>query len=399
MALTSIADQKTPGRPIEITFAAELGLPSANQEVLLIGKKDAVSGSAAVYTVVSITNVSDATLAATEAAAKFGAGSELAKMVVAAVKANAGGSTFPALKAVPLASGDTNFGSTDQALVAAKAVKAEFIVSPFDASSDAANRTKLISACAEMSGAQRVHNNQFGTIGVAVNRSVTDASNLPSPDSQFFCPIWLRDTGTSGNAPAYSIAEVAAAAAARIAANAAPFNPMDNVTIANLDAPKVQSDWILVGGGLESETALNKGWTPLRVKPNGEVAFIRTRTSRITSDGTTFVTGYYDVQDFQVLYFWRKTIYTRLTQPDLVQVKASVDTAQLIKSELIRLATLFQDQTMFQNVLNLAKKFKVERSVSDRHRFDVFTPVNVIPGLHVVAVNVQATTEGDELSI
>ena len=52
MALTSIADQKTPGRPIEITFAAETGLPSANQEILIFGhmvEAGAASGDATPY--------------------------------------------------------------------------------------------------------------------------------------------------------------------------------------------------------------------------------------------------------------------------------------------------------------------------------------------------------------
>ena len=72
---------------------------------------------------------------------------------------------------------------------------------------------------------------------------------------------------------------------------------------------------------------------------------------------------------------------------------------QIIKSELIRLAQQFESQQAFQNVKNLAKQFKVERSASDRHRFDTFTPVNVIPGLAVVANNTQASTDGDALSI
>lgn len=402
MALTSIADQKTPGRPIEITFAAELGLPSANQEVLLIGRAAATgvagSGTAAIYTPVIISNVADVTAATAEANAKFGAGSELAKMVIAAVKANEGGSTFPALKAVPLASTDTDFGPADIALENTKKQKAEFIVSPY-AGMSTSLRDKLEDTAQAMSGAQRVHNNQFGTMGVVVERATADPANLDSPDTQYLFPVYLRDAGTGDNAPVYSVAEVAAAAAAVAAANAVPFNPLHGVVINNLDAPKVESDWITVGGGLESETILNKGWTPLRVLPNGDVAFVRTRTARITTDGSTQVTAYYDIQDFQVLYFWRKTVYTRLNQPDLVRVKASAQIANQIKSEVIRLAKTFEDQGMFQNVDALAKKFKVERSLSDRHRFDVFTPVNVIPGLAVVAVNVQASTEGDVLSI
>lgn len=395
MALTSIGDQKTPGRPIEITFAAEVGLPSANQEVLLIGHKDAASGTAVVYEVVEISNVADEEAATTEANEKFGEGSELALMVIAAVKANAGNSTFPALKAVPLDSADLDFGPADEALTAAKRVKAEFVVSPYDGQ-DTVLTDDLELACETMSGAQRVHNNQFGTIGVAANYDEADPANLSSPDSQYLSLVYLRDSGT----PDYSLGELAAAYAAILAGRGVPFNPVDDEVINSVVAPAAMSDWLMVGGGLESETVLEKGWTPLRVKPNGDVSIVRSVTTRITTgNGITPVGAYYDVQDFQVLYFWRKTLFTRFSQPDLTQAKASNDAAKLILGEVIRLAEEFQAQNMFQNVSGLAKKIKVERNASDRHRFDIFTPVNVIPGLHVIATNVQASTEGDVVSV
>lgn len=394
MSLTSIGQQKTPGRPLEITDAVETGLPSDQQEILLIGHKDATSGTADTYEVVSMSAVSDLTAATEEANERFGEGSELAKMVIAAVRANSGRSTFPNIKCVPLDSADTDFGASDEALTAAKQVKAEFLVSPYDLT-DSALLSSLQDTAEEMSGAQRVHNNQFGTIGVAANQDEADPANLPSPDSKFLSLAYLRDAN-----PEYSVGELAAAYAAVLAGNISPFNPVDNLTLGGVPVPAAMSDWLSIGAGLESEAVLTKGITPLKVKPNGsEVAIVRSVTTRITSDGSTAVTSYYDVQDYQVLYFWRKTLFTRLSQPDLTNIKASNDAAKLILSEVIRLAKAFEDQNMFQAVNLLAKKFKVERNLSDRHRFDILTPVNVIPGLHVVAGNIQASTEGDELTI
>lgn len=398
MALTSIGQQKTPGRPVEITFAAELGLPSDLQELLLIGH--AASGATGTYTVITINNVSDVTAASGEVATKFGNGSELAKMVLAAVNANAGGSTFPAIKCVPLASTDTDFGASDAALTAASKVKAEYVVSPYDGENTTLGN-KLKSTALLMSGAQRVHNNQYGTFGVVFNRSITDPSLYHEYDTQYMIYVALRDTGTSGNAPAYSLGEMAAASAAVMASNGIPFNPLDTITLQNVVAPAIQSDWFTIGAGLESESALNRGVTPLRVKPNGEVAFVRTVSTRLSPDGTgtPLVTAYYDIQDFNVLYFWRKTVFTRFSQPDFTNVKASNEKARDAKSEMIRLATAFEDQGMFQAVSQLAKEFQVERNASDRHRFDIKTPVNVIPGLHTVAINVVATTEFDVITI
>lgn len=401
MSLTNIGDQRTPGRPSEITFAAELGLPNANATVVLIGQKDAASGDAEAYKVTTVNNVSDLTQAEIEANAKFGEGSEAALMVIAAVRANAavGRSTFPAIRVISLPAGVTNFGPNDEALTALKKVRAEYAVSPFDAK-DVTLRTKLRDAIAEMSGAQRVHNNQFGSFGVVFNMSEDDPGNLDEPDSRFLICATLRDTGTGPDANPYSVGEYAAALAGVMGSNTFPFNPQHDFVLGGAPAPKDDADWYSVGGGLESETILQKGWTPLRVLPNGDVAIVRAVTSRTTvGDGVTKVTSYYDVTDYNVLYYWRLTLFTRLNQPDMKNVKASAETAISTKSEIIRLMKIFEDEQAFQNVDALAKKLQVERSKSDRHRFDVRTPVNVVPGLSVIASNTQATTEGDELSI
>lgn len=254
---------------------------------------------------------------------------------------------------------------------------------------------ELKNLCAEMSGAQRVENNQYGSIGVMANMNVENPSSLSVPDSQYLSLVWFRNVQ---NAQGLLVGEVAAAYAAVLAGNITPFVPVDNYVIGGIEAP-AQVDRISVGAGLQSEIALGKGWSPLKTKPNEEVSIVRSVTSRVTVDGVVQAGSYYDVQDFQVLYFWRKTVFTRLNQPDLKNVKASIETAKVIKSELIRLASLFEENQMFQAVSKLAKDFTVVRSQSDRHRFDVVTPVNVIPGLHVVATTVKATTLYDTITV
>lgn len=394
MGLTSIGSQKTPGRPVEVTFAPETGIPSDEQQLLLIGR--AASGATGTNTIVEVSNVADLALGTAEAETKFGSGSELAKMVIAAIEANEGGSTFPKIKCCVLDSAETTIPTAAQTAIKAARVGICFLVSCYDLHNATTERTILKSLAQTMSGAQRVQNSQFGTFGVGANFDQTDPALLNKFDTEFLIGIWKRDS-----APAKTLGETAARAAAVMAANGIPFNPLDDVTIIGEAAPTTQSDWISVGAGLESETCLGQGWTPLFVKPNEEVAFVRTVTGRVSTDGTgaTAVTAYYDVQDFQVLYFWRKTLFTRFSQPDFKQRKASEGAAKDIKGEAIRLASTFQDQNMFQAVEKLAKSFKVERNASDRHRFDVLTPVNVIPGLHVIATNIQATTLFDVVTV
>ena len=399
MALTGIGNQKTPATLVEIVLDAEGGLPNANQEILLIGHAASSMAASAEYVVRNVDNSADETAAIAELTPIYGAGSEIIKMVQAAIKANAGGSIFPQLKVMPIPSTVTDFGPADQALVNARNTKAEFIVSPYDGQ-NATLRTKLIDHVTLVSGPSRAENNQFGSQGVVFNRSVTAPSSLNLFDKSQLVACWLRDTGTGDDAPAYSIAEMAAACAGRMAGNGVPFNALDRINVGGVLAPKKASDWISVGGGLESEACLNRGWTPLYVKPNGDVAFVRTVTGRITNGiSLAEVTAYYDLQDWQVLWFWRKTIWTRLSQPDFINVKASQQKALDAKSELVRLAQAFQDQQMFQAVDQLAKQFKVERNASDRHRLDIQIPVNIIPALHVKAVQVRAGVQFDSFTV
>ena len=389
----TIADQKTPGRPVEIEFEAFTGLPSANQELLIMGR--AGVGATGVNNVITINNSGDPIAGKTEAETKFGAGSELAKMVVAAINANfvAGRSNCPTIKCIPMASTAIDFGTADSTLVAALNTKAEFIVSPFDGTSTALT-TKLLNHCASVSSAQRVDNNQFGSIGVAANFSVADPSTLNAPDSQYLSLVYMRDT-----APAITLGELAAAYAATLAGNAIPFNPTNGLVLGNISAPVNPVNYLTIGAGLESETALNKGWAPLRVKTNGQVVIVRSVTSRITTNGTTVAQAYYDAQDFQVLYYWRKTLWTRYSQPDFSNTKRSVGAATALLGETIRLAKLFETNNMFQSVNDLAKQFTVKSSSTDRHRFDIVTPVNVIPGLHDIATTIKASTQFDTISV
>jgi phage tail sheath gpL-like len=396
MGLTNIATQLTPGRPTEITFDNVVGLANPNQQLVLIGHSSATgTASGSLYHAVQINNSGDPVAGAAEAAAKFGAGSELTLMVTAAIDAiaDAGLTNYPPIQCIQLAPSDTGtWGPSNAALLGLNKVEAEIIASPYDAQTQQSLNSLLVAQAAAISGAQSVQNNQFGSIAVAANQSVVDPSTLFTYQSQFMSPVWFRNTVS----PQYTVAQLAAAVAAVYASLSIPFNPLDSQEIGNLLPPTNQpQDNITVGGAAETETALGLGWTPLKVNPNLTVSIVRS----ITSIPALPTEAYIDVQDFQVLYYFRKTIYTNFNQPFWNKQKASTLTAQNILGEVIRLAGAMEDQGMFQAVSELAKQFVVQRNASDRSRFDIFIPVNVVPGLHVLATNIQAGTQFDQITL
>lgn len=412
MGISDLPDQRTPGQGIELTFQSQTTPPNPTQNVILLGHVAATGLAASgLYVGNLFVNSGDTSIglvnAVAECVTRFGNSTcELAKMILAAITANQATNQFPQLWWVALASTDTDFGGgTNLGLNALNKLEAEFVVSPYEGATGgttlSATAIALNAACKTISGPSNVQNNQFGSIGVIFNRSQSNPALLPIIDSQYLAPCWLYDSGTLG-ASVLSIAEMASYYAAIMAGNAVPFNPLDDQIINGVPAPLNPIDWPTVGLGMATEAALNRGWGPLKVFPNGSVAVVRAITARLTitgnGNGLNNITAYYDVQDFQTLYFWRKTLFTRFAQPDWKQRKASAEGGKLMKSEMIRLATLFQDQQMFQAVDQLSSQFVVQRDVSDRSRFNYFTPVNVIPGLHVIDGNIQATTQFDQLS-
>lgn len=396
MGITTIPAQKTPGNPTQITYAPNTALPGTIPPLIIIGHQAATgagsgSASGANYVPISIVNIASLTAVSGEVQGYFGNGSELAKMVIAAVAANSGTGNYPNIIAIPLASTDTGWGS---ALTALDKIGCEYVVSPYDANSQT-NMTALINELSSMSQSNRTTNGQFGSIAVAVNQAAATPAALFAYNSVYSNLNWFRNS-----TPTQLNGEVAAAIGAQLNGLQIPFNPVNNLVLPYTNPPALASDKISIGFGLESEAALALGWAPIKVLPNNTVAQVRSVTSLIlASDGVTPITTYFDCQDLMVLYFWRQTLAARYAQPDFAQAKASFPVAQNLFAEVIRLAGLMQQQGMFQGVDTSARNFIVQRNAADRTRFDVFTPVDVVPILAVIATNINAGTFADALTL
>jgi hypothetical protein len=195
-------------------------------------------------------------------------------------------------------------------------------------------------------------------------------------------------------------AVVAAGHAGAMMASAFPYNPLQGVQIGGLLLPKKASDLIIVDPNGASEQALAAGLSPLRPLPGGGIGFIRTRTTyNLLTDGVTAATAYFDWQDLVVMNDFRESCYQITQNPPFNGnpggTKASATIAAKLKDEILREAQSFEDQGAFQAVKALAPQFLVLPSTSSRGRFDFKIPINVLPGLFVIAGNIQGTTSFD----
>lgn len=187
---------------------------------------------------------------------------------------------------------------------------------------------------------------------------------------------------------------IAAAHAGAMMSFLAPYVPLQGVTIGGLTPPKKSSDRIVIDPSGSSEACLVAGLSPLYVQPGNSVGFIRTRTTWVLKpDNVTPITDYFDYQQLVVLNDFREDCYLLSQNPPFNNnpggTKASVQVAALLKDQVINKAYVYEQASMFQNVKENAKLFQIEIT---RGRFDFKVPVDVIPGLYVIAGNIQAVS-------
>ena len=190
---------------------------------------------------------------------------------------------------------------------------------------------------------------------------------------------------------------IAASCSAVMMQSAFPYNPAQGLTIGGLVPPQILSDRVQINPNGTSEALLRAGISPLYTQVGGTVGFIRTRTTYVLlPDNVTAVTSYFDWQDLVLLYDFREDCYLITQNPPFNNnpggSKASKTIAGFLKDEILRLAQEYEDENAFQGVKTLAPQFIVQPSTSSRGRFDFFIPVNVIPGLMVIAGNINAVS-------
>ena len=176
-----------------------------------------------------------------------------------------------------------------------------------------------------------------------------------------------------------------------------PYNPAQGLTIGGLVPPRKSSDRVEIDPNGASEQALRAGLSPLYVQAGGTVGIIRSRTTyTLLPDNVTAATAYFDWQDLVVLNDFREDCYSITQNPPFNNnpggSKASQTIAALLKDEILRQAQAYEDRGAFQGVKTLAPQFIVQPSTTSQGRFDFQIPVNVIPGLFVIAGNIQAVT-------
>ena len=384
---------RTPSTKVAVSTSLS-GLVKADNELIIIGRRGASGGSATNSSPVQISNFGDPLAAQTKCDGLFGASAEISEMVVAAINSNLYGSkdpAYPTIKAICMA--NTATSSDLAALLAANiALPMPFVVTPFPVT-DSTALTALKSHVEAISKSDRGQNGQFGSFGFMATDGTLSAATTAgiSAASQNICVPWLRDSATT---KANKIHVLAASYAATCAANGTPFFPLNGVKLGGLVAPVSPADWHTGGDTGTVSLGLDSGVVPLTVLSDGSVHISRSITSLRTIPASADA-SYFDMQDWQSLYYYRKNAYLLAQQPRYAVAKATDSKLKALGSELISLAKQFEQLEIFQNVDKLVKDFDVQRSPTNRSAAIYTIPVNVVPGFHNQGIDVIGTTKYD----
>lgn len=393
MALNSIGARRTPGAPIEIDYAAFLGVPLDTQRILIVGRIGASPGTGSADTLYKLVENIDPVGARAEVEGRMGV-SEVADQVVDFINTAADGAVYPALWfiGVPYDADITNV-TLDNAIAAIDQSPFDGVVWPVPLSL-AAEVAKIKAYTIAASAPGRVANQQFGTISIIAALDGSGALSDNTFDTRNMSVAWIEDSGASE-----TVGQIAAQYGARVFANPVPFNPINKQPLL-MPAPVDESEWIAADLSGRTETALNAGITPLSSDRGGAVRIVRSVTMATTQDeaGGAAIQSYFDVQDIQVLHYFRRALWTRLVQTDFQNVKNTDAKRRRIRTEAISMAKRFERSEMLQHVDLLAPFFQIEVNESDRTRVDFRIPINVIPGLHVLAGSIEAGTMFDVIT-
>ena len=385
---------RNPSVKVSVTDSVT-GLTAADNELVLVGRMAASGSTATAAVPIPINNFGDPVAAALECAGYFGAGSELGSMVVAAINAvlysNLTDKLFPPIVCVPMLSTATsaNLAATFQANLT---LPAPYLAVPFEAT-DAPAMLALLNQVTAISASDRGDNGQFGSFGfIATDADTAPASAVGIAQASHGIVIpWLRDLQTvKANTPA----QAASAIAAISAALGVPYTPVNGVTVGGLVPPTSTADYHTPGDAGTVALGLSAGLTPLIVTPAGTVALKRlVTTARDVASAAN--SAYYDVQDWQTLFYLAKNCYVTASQPRYAQAKATDQVLASLRSEIIQLCKAMETLQMLEYVDKFMDQITVTRVASNRNAAVYAVPVNVVPGLMNIGIALVGTTKFD----
>ncbi|MFV8250245.1 hypothetical protein [Bdellovibrio bacteriovorus] len=396
--MAEIVFSRSPSTKAQIRIETA-GLVAADDTLVIVAKK-LEAGTAIVGKALQIENYGDPVAALAECTPLFGAASEITEMVVSAIKAvqstDLPTKMFPKLVVIPMAHDSVNT-AVETVLAENLNLPMPFVALAYPLT-DTVAMTALRTHLRAISGGDRGRNGQFGSFGFMATDAAL-ATAAPAGEAAGDVTIlgpWLRDTDAVKK---NKIHQVAAAVAAVCAANGIPYLPLNDTVVGGLIPPAKTTDFHSEGDTGSAALGLESGLMPLMVSAKGEIQISRSVTTKRV-EANTPDKSYFDLQDWQVLYYLWKQVYYLSREPRYKNAKMTDDKIQALLSEIIATCKTLEAApfNMVQRVDELMSSFGWKRSDLNRSAAIYEIPVNVVPGFHNKGMNIIGTDKFDVLT-
>lgn len=174
--------------------------------------------------------------------------------------------------------------------------------------------------------------------------------------------------------------ELAAAAAAVVAAQQDPGLPVNDLPLTGQDIPDLE-DRLLRS---EEEDMLRHGLTPFKVGPGNVLQFVRAITTYTTTENGVADDSLLDFTKPGAADYVRKACVERI-QLLFARVKRSPSVLRKIRSELLAVLKRLEELEIIEDVDRWKDDLVVMADPNDNYRAIARIPAAIIPGLHVVA--------------
>jgi len=135
----------------------------------------------------------------------------------------------------------------------------------------------------------------------------------------------------------------------------------------------------------QQENMLDNGVTPLENVTGNQVAIVRAISTYTTNSSGVDDPSLLDITTIRTLDYTRLAIETRLLRV-FPRSKLSQRTPEKVRSQVLDVLRLLQEQEILEYVEENKDGVIVERNANDPNRLDIQVPTNVVNGLHIMAM-------------
>jgi len=228
----------------------------------------------------------------------------------------------------------------------------------------------------------------FGFLG-NISQPLSTAGSLTQLNNRFMVLPYFPQPISPLELVQTTSSQVCAFVCAVASMNGTPYQPMNDIFSSTIKAPGNNHYWIQKGIQESSETILQVGYTPLYVNKFKQVAIVRLINSQIDIPGTQLPDNeFFAFSTWQIISAYNQDCISQSKTPAYTNIRKTPALRSSLLADIISIAKGYETNGMFSNVSALQPLFSVTDDAVNASLWLVNTPIQVIPELSGIKINV-----------